>query len=95
MLIRHSIVDANSSTAMAYSDLDGVGAGGTVSVVNSTIIGTMHTELLKLASNSIFLSRTEDGTAPCARNGGRLVACVFPGCRSKRGSRADIVASRI
>jgi hypothetical protein len=75
VLIRHSVVDANSSTAMAYSDLDGVGAGGTVSVVNTTIIGTMHTELLKLASNSIFLSRTEDGTAPI-RSERRQTGCV-------------------
>ena len=75
VLIRHSIVDANSDTAVAYSDLDGVGAGGTVSVVNSTIIGTMHTELLKLASNSIFLSRTEDGSAPI-RSERRQTGCV-------------------
>ena len=75
VLIRHSIVDANSSTAMAYSDLDGIGAGGTVSVVNTTIIGTMHTELLKLASNSIFLSRTEDATAPI-RSERRQTGCV-------------------
>jgi hypothetical protein len=75
VLIRHSIVDTNSDTAVAYSDLDGVGAGGTVSVVNSTIIGTIHTELLKLASNSIFFSRTEDGTAP-VRSERRQTGCV-------------------
>jgi hypothetical protein len=75
VLIRHSIVDANNSATMAYSDLDGIGAGGTVSVVNTTIIGTMHTELLKLASNSIFLSRTEDGTAP-VRSERRQTGCV-------------------
>jgi hypothetical protein len=75
VLIRHSIVDANSDTAVAYSDVDGAGAGGTVSVVNSTIIGTMHTELLKLASNSIFFSRTEDGSAPI-RSERRQTGCV-------------------
>ena len=75
VLIRHSIVDANNDTAMAYSDLDGVRAGGTVSVVNSTIIGRMHTGLLKLASNSIFLSRTEDGSAP-VRSERRQTGCV-------------------
>ena len=41
----------------------------------STIIGTMHTELLKLASNSIFLSRTEDGSAPI-RSERRQTGCV-------------------
>jgi hypothetical protein len=75
VLIRHSIVDANSSATVAYCDLDGVGAGGTVSVVNTTIIGTMHAELLKLASNSIFLSRTEDGSAP-VRSERRQTGCV-------------------
>ena len=75
VLIRHSIVDANSDLTVAYCDLDGVGAGGTVSVVKSTIIGTMHTELLKLASNSIFLSHTEDGSAP-VRSERRQTGCV-------------------
>ena len=75
VLIRHSIVDANSGTSVAYSDLDGIGAGGTVSVVNTTIIGTMHTELLKLASNSIFLSGTEGGSAPI-RSERRQTGCV-------------------
>ena len=63
VLIRHSIVDANSDTAVAFEGLDGK-PGGTVSVVNSTIIGTVNTELLKLASNSIFVSRTKDGSPP-------------------------------
>jgi hypothetical protein len=75
VLIRHSIVDANSDTAVAYADLDDVGPGGTVSVVNSTIIGTMHTELLKLASNSIFVARTDDGSAP-VRSERRQTGCV-------------------
>ncbi len=75
VLIRHSIVDANSDTAVAYAGLLDDIAGGTVSVVNSTIIGTIHTELLKLASNSIFLSRTEDGTAP-VRSKRRQTGCV-------------------
>ena len=75
VLIRHSIVDANRDTAVAYSALDGVSAGGTVSIVNSTVIGIVHTELLKLASNSIFLSRTEDGSAP-VRSERRQTGCV-------------------
>jgi hypothetical protein len=79
VLIRNSIIDANSDSAVAYSDLDGVAPdpapGGTVSVVNSTIIGTMYTGLLKLASNSIFLSRTEDGSAP-VRSERRQTGCV-------------------
>lgn len=75
VLIRHSILDANSENAMAYADLDAAAAGGTVSVVNSTIIGTIHTRLLKLASNSIFLARTTDGSPP-VRSERRQAGCV-------------------
>jgi hypothetical protein len=64
VLIRNSIVDANSDTAVAFADLTDDKPGGTVSVVNSTIIGTVNTGLLKLASNSIFVSRTKDGSPP-------------------------------
>ena len=75
VLIRNSIVDTNSDTGVAYADLDNIAAGGPVSVINSTIIGTMHTGQLKLASNSIFLSRTEDGSAP-VRSERRQTGCV-------------------
>jgi hypothetical protein len=73
--IRHSIVDANAETNVAYAALDGAGPSGTVSFVNSTIIGTVVTGLLKLASNSIFLSRTEDDSAP-VRSERRQTGCV-------------------
>jgi hypothetical protein len=75
VLIRHSIVDANSDTAVAYAGLDDLSAGGTLSIVNSTVIGTVHTRLLKLASNCIFFSRTEDGSAP-VRSERRQAGCV-------------------
>ncbi|MBA2434594.1 MAG: hypothetical protein H0V54_05830 [Chthoniobacterales bacterium] len=75
VLIRHSIVDANGDSNVAYAALNGDDAGGTVSVVNSTIIGTIHTELLKLASNSIFYARTEDDSAP-VRSERRQTGCV-------------------
>jgi hypothetical protein len=75
VLIRHSIIDANSENAVAYADLDGLAAGGAVSVVNSTVIGTVHTQLLKLASNSLFLARTDDGSAP-VRSERRQTGCV-------------------
>ena len=69
VLIRASIVDANSDSGVAYSDLDDIGAGGTVSVLNSTIIGTVHTLELNLASNSIFISdvRSEKKQSGCVR----------------------------
>jgi hypothetical protein len=75
VLIRHSIVDANADTAVAYADLDDVTPGGTISITNSTVIGTLNTELLKLASNSIFLSRTEDDSTP-VRSERRQAGCV-------------------
>ena len=75
VVVRHSIVDANLDRNIAYAALDDVGAGGTLSAINSTIVGTVHAELLKLASNSIFLSRTEDDSAP-VRSERRQTGCV-------------------
>jgi hypothetical protein len=75
VLIRNSILDANSDNAVAFAALDGVAAGGTLSVVNTTVIGTVHTQLLKLASNSIFVARTTDGSAP-VRSERQQTGCV-------------------
>ena len=73
--IRNSIVDANSEDAPAYAGLADAAAGGTLSVVNSTVIGTVHTGLLKLASNALFLARAADGSAPI-RSDRRQTGCV-------------------
>ena len=54
--IAHSIVDATSETGAAYAALDGTAAGGALQIVDSTVIGTVHTVLLELASNTIFLA---------------------------------------
>ncbi len=62
--IRNSIIDANERTTMAYAALDDLAAGGTLSVINSTIIGRVSTSLLKLASNSIFLAQSLGTEAP-------------------------------
>lgn len=75
ILIRNSILDANADTNVAFAALDGVAPGGTLSIINSTVIGTVQTQLLKLASNSIFLSRTTDGSAP-ARSQQQQTGCV-------------------
>jgi hypothetical protein len=56
--IRNSIVDALDENELAFAGLTGVDAGGTLHVENSTIIGKVNTLMLKLASNSIFLSGT-------------------------------------
>ena len=59
--IAHSIVDATSETAAAYAALDGKAAGGALQLVDSTVIGTVHTVLLELASNTIFLAALAPG----------------------------------
>jgi hypothetical protein len=59
--IRNSIVDATDVTGVAYAALDGNAAGGVLEIVNSTVIGKVHTRRLELASNTIFNSELESG----------------------------------
>ena len=54
--IQNSIVDAGAFTAAAYAALDGGGPGAPATIRNSTLIGKLHTRVLRLASNSIFLA---------------------------------------
>ena len=70
VLITDSIVDATSETEFAYSApvAAGVpgdpGAGGSLQIVASTIIGQVHTVELQLASNSIFMAGAPAGINP-------------------------------
>ena len=59
--ITNSLVDATAPTGVAYSALDGLGAGGVLSIVNCTMIGKVHTKRLDLASNTIFASALTGG----------------------------------
>ena len=59
--ITHSIVDATAESGMAYAGLDGSGGGGPLHVEYSTVIGKVHTVLMELASNSIFLATLAAG----------------------------------
>lgn len=52
--IDNSIIDANSSDAVAYAAPDSISAGGTLTIKNSTVIGKLHTRIMQLASNCIF-----------------------------------------
>jgi hypothetical protein len=52
--ITNSIIDALEKTEVAYSGLDSMGAGGPLTVKNTTIIGKVHTLRMDLASNTIF-----------------------------------------
>ena len=52
--IRNSVIDANESSQVAYAAVDNVSAGGSLKVVNTTIIGKVHTRVMEFASNCIF-----------------------------------------
>jgi hypothetical protein len=55
--ISTSIIDAGSRHAVAFAGLDGAGEGGTLHIEDSTMIGRVHTYLMELASNTIFLAQ--------------------------------------
>ena len=54
--ISDSIVDALGPTQVAFSALDSEESGGTLQVLNSTIIGKVHAHTIKMASNTIFMA---------------------------------------
>jgi hypothetical protein len=58
--ITGSIVDAADPTHVAYAAVDGLGAGGEVEIVGSTVIGKVHARILRLVSNSILLARLRE-----------------------------------
>lgn len=54
VFLRDCIVDAGDASSAAF-DADGAGgAGAELTVAESTVIGKVHTNLMRLASNSIF-----------------------------------------
>jgi hypothetical protein len=58
--ISNSIVDASSSSEIAFADPSD-DAGAALEIENSTIIGKVFTETMKLASNTIFFSDLKVG----------------------------------
>jgi len=56
VLIADSLVDAADNTAAAFAAPNGMDPGAALQIRNSTIIGTVHTLELKLASNTIFMA---------------------------------------
>lgn len=52
--IHNSMIDATASTQVAFSELDGLSAGGPLKITNSTVRGKVHTRIMQLASNCIF-----------------------------------------
>jgi hypothetical protein len=67
--IADSILDATNEAAAAFAAVNGTDAGGSLEIADSTIIGTVRTSELKLASNSIFMSdvRSEKKQQGCVR----------------------------
>jgi hypothetical protein len=52
----NSTADANSPDGVAYAGLDGLSAGGNLSLESCTVIGKVHASWIDQASNSIFLA---------------------------------------
>ena len=62
--ISNSIIDATSETAVAYAGA-GDSPGGALRIMNSTVIGRVHTNFLELARNTIFAARPiQDDSRP-------------------------------
>ena len=98
--VNNSIVDATSRCGVAFSAADDHSPGGTLQVANSTLIGKVHTALMELVTNSIFLAtltgnRRENALwfAP-VRSEQRQAGCVSfsyvpPGSRTPRRYRCQ------
>jgi len=61
--IEDSIVDATDPAGVAYAALDGIGPGGSVAIVASTVVGKVHARVLELVSNAILLARLAEADA--------------------------------
>lgn len=68
VFVKDSIVDATDMSGVAYAHPDGESAGGELSIEESTVIGKIHSKLLRLVSNSILWAGLADNgetwTAP-------------------------------
>jgi hypothetical protein len=54
--ITDSIIDATDETEVAYAGLSESDPGAAIKTEDTTIIGKVHTQIMELASNTIFLS---------------------------------------
>lgn len=69
--VEDSILDATDKSQMVYSSLSELDPGGQLTIQNSTIIGGVNTQIMKEASNTIFLA--EEGQVRAER---LQVGCV-------------------
>ncbi|MET0646940.1 MAG: hypothetical protein ABW208_09995 [Pyrinomonadaceae bacterium] len=66
--VRGSVIDSTSELGVAYAgNRAGVHPGGALRVENSTVVGKVFTNVLELASNSIFLARLRPSDGPAWR----------------------------
>ena len=63
LAVADSILDATSDDQVAFAAVDNVSPGGELSLESVTVIGKVHTLVLRLGSNSIFLARLRAGDA--------------------------------
>lgn len=91
VILTNSIVDATDATRVAFAATDDESAGAQFTIENSTLIGKVHTRLMQLASNTIFLaslSATDTWNAPvlCERRQDGCIRFSYlpPGARTPR-----------
>jgi hypothetical protein len=61
----NSIIDAGiPNIAYTFEDEDGISAGGRLQLRNCTVLGKVHTRVMEMASNTIFLARRTDADDP-------------------------------
>ena len=58
-----AILDGCAADGTAYAGLDGVGAGGALTLDACTVFGKIHAATLPLVSNSILLAKLEPASA--------------------------------
>jgi len=105
--ISNSIVDATDETNIAFAGPEDKPVGSALTIENSTLIGKVHTRLMSLASNTIFLAglaQNDTWNAPvlCERKqeGCIRFSYVPPGSRTPRrfkcqpATNADVLRVR-
>jgi hypothetical protein len=84
--IQDSILDATSEDGPVYAGLHGTGLGGPLRISRSTVIGTVSTQELTLAENSLFLGQV---TAQRRQQGCVRFSHVPLGSRTPRRHRCQ------
>jgi hypothetical protein len=76
----NSIIDSTEITGVAYAGPDGESAGGALHIENSTVIGKVHTGLMEMASNTIFMSNRSKSDDPAKWPSALVVVRRQEGC---------------